>query len=226
MNHYQKLKKALNLDKKASIKKKAVYEEDGDYIRMSPDIILESSKKLLDINRGVTDADERDSIRYKHVLTPDKLISERIAMDATKAGKNLMRKISRAKSLKPVNINVFDGYIDSLLFGSSLATPLEEINPLHLVEQKRRITQMGEGGLSGDSSISVEAQAVHPHQFGFIDVLGGPESGRSGVDTRAAWGSKIGNNGLIYQKFVDRKTGKNIWLSPRDLHGKTLGLPE
>ena len=224
--HFYRLKKQLNLDKKAKEKKREDLTDSEGYVNLDPNVLVESSKKLLDINRGDAEPDERDSLRYKRIHTPDQLFRERIKLDSSKVSKNLMKKLNSQKSLKAVPVNAFDKYTENLLTGSALSTPLEEINPLHLTEQKRRITQMGEGGLSSSESITQEAQNVHPHEFGFIDTLAGPESERAGVDTRAAWGTKIGDDGLLYQKFRDRRTGKYVWLSPKDLDGKVLGLPE
>lgn len=97
---------------------------------------------------------------------------------------------------------------------------------MHIVEQSRRITAMGPGGLPSSDSITSEAQALHPSSFGFIDIIAGPESERAGVDVRAAMGTKLGSDGKIYQRFKDRKNGVVRWLSPSDLDGKVLGLPE
>jgi DNA-directed RNA polymerase beta subunit len=220
LNLYSKLRSFV---KTSQEKKEAAARPD--MTALSSGTLLKTTQKLLHINQGVTDPDERDSLRFKSVYTPDRLFRERIKLDAGRLGASLMRRISKARSLKPVNIAAFDPYVESLLVGNSLSTPLEEINPMHLVEQQRRITLMGEGGIGSEDAITTEMQNVHPHQFGFIDTIAGPESAKIGVDSRAAWGTMIGDNGLLYQKFKDNKTGKFVWLSPRDLHGKTLGLP-
>jgi hypothetical protein len=67
---------------------------------------------------------------------------------------------------------------------------------------------------------------VHPSIFGFIDSVAGPESSRAGVDTRLAWGAQTGDDGKLYQKMLNRRTGKHQWVSPNDLVGKVVGLPE
>ena len=95
---------------------------------------------------------------------------------------------------------------------------------MHLVEQARRITHMGPGGLPSDDSISESAQAVSPSQFGFICPVSGPESSRAGVDVRMAYGVKLGDNGRIYQKFYSPRQQVYKWMSPQDLDGKTVGL--
>ena len=59
----------------------------------------------------------------------------------------------------------------------------------------------------------------------FLSAIEGPESERIGVDTRVAWGAKIGSDGNIYQKFKNARTGKNEWLSAQDLENKVVALP-
>lgn len=51
-------------------------------------------------------------------------------------------------------------------------------------------------------------------------------SERAGIDTRLAWGARIGSDGKIYQKMRNRRTGKMEWVSPTQLQGKTLKLPD
>ena len=51
-------------------------------------------------------------------------------------------------------------------------------------------------------------------------------SSRIGVDVRAAWGTKIGDDGNIYQRFRNRRTGRNQWVTAKDLAGKVIGIPD
>jgi|GEM_PF-5537552 len=189
------------------------------------DTILSATEKILAVNRGLTQPDERDSLKFRKLFPLDNLLSERIYLDADKLFLKSMRRIIRQRNLKSLGVNQFDKYSEGLIIGNPLSMPLEEINPLHLIEQSRRVTQMGPGGL-GEDSITEEAQNLHPSEFGFLSALEGPESERIGVDTRLAYGTKIGDNGLIYQKFKNKRTGQQEWLSPHDLSGKIVGLPQ
>ena len=165
-------------------------------------------------------------MEFRKTFTPDKLMAERIIMDAGKLRQNTMRQLAKRRTLQPLSVGHFDDYAAKLLIGHQLSSPLEEINPMSLTEQQRRITSMGPGGLPSSESITDASRDVHPSQFGFIDVLAGPESERAGVDVRAAHGTKIGDNGLIYQRFKNRRTGKHEWLSPKDVSGHVIGLPD
>lgn len=197
-----------------------------DYVGVGVDGILAASNKLLAVNRGEDQTDERDSWAFKRVMTPDKLLRERVRMDADKSGRKLMRALARKRTLQAMTPFHFDNYTTGLILGNPLSTPLEEINPMHLVEQARRITLMGPGGIGTPSAITPSMQSVHASQFGFIDPLSGPESERAGIDSRFAWGVRIGNDGRLYQQFLNRRTGKKEWLSPDQIDRKVVKIPD
>lgn len=207
--------------------KQAAAQADGDDdVSADVDTILAATEKILAISRGMTDPDERDSLEYRRVYSPDKLFAERVELDADKLRRTLMRRLSRQRSLKALPVAYFDPYVEGMVVGHPMSAPLEEINPLQLVEQARRITAMGPGGLGSAEQITTEAQNIHPSTFGFISSIEGPESERIGIDTRLAWGARLGSDGRIYQRFANRRSGKPQWLSPDDLTGKVIGLPD
>lgn len=201
-------------------------DDDGEeYMSVGTDGILAASEKLLAINRGLVDTDERDSLKYQKILRPHSMLRESIKMDAGKVVRTAMYQAAKRKNLQGLQPGAFDPYVNRLLVGNPLTSPLEEINPMQLVANARRITKMGPGGLGSDQSITEEAQNVHPSQFGFISPIEGPESSRAGIDVRAAWGTKIGSNGRLYQKFYDRRKKKMRWMSAEDIDGLTVKLP-
>ena len=200
--------------------------EEDEFSPVGLDGLLAATEKLLAVNRGLEPTDERDSLVFKRFMTTDKLLAERIKMDADRMRQKSMYSMAKRRSLKPLHPFAFDGYSDGMILGNPLTAPLEEINPLHLMEQARRATQMGPGGIGSDNAITEDMQAIHGSQFGFLSTLEGPESEKIGIDTRMAWGSKIGTDGKLYQLFRDRRSGKLRYMSPEDLDGKTVKLPD
>ena len=201
-------------------------EDQDDEIDGGVDTLLAASEKVLAVNRGLVDPDERDSLRFRKVYGPDKLLKERIDMDADKVMRNTVRRISRTGNLSGINPGHFNSYSEKLITGNPLSLALEEINPMHLTEQSRRVSQMGPGGLPSSTSITEDAQNLHPSEFMFLSAIEGPESERIGVDTRIAWGAKMGSDGNIYQRFRNKRTGKYEWLSAKDLENKIVALPD
>lgn len=200
--------------------------DDDDEPNSGLDTILESSRKLMHINQGLVDPDERDSLTNKRIYNTNELMAERVRMDAGKLSNSILRKLNYRKNLQNLPPGFLDSYAEKHIVGNALSLPLEEINPMHLYEQAHRITQMGLGGIGSESAISTDAQNVHPSEFGFFDPWSGPESGRAGIDVRATENSRLGTDGKIYQKFFDRKNKRYVWLSPSDLDGKTIRIPD
>lgn len=165
-------------------------DDDGEeYMPVGVEGVLASTEKLLAINRGLVDQDERDSLRFQKVFRPHSMLRESIKMDAGKTARTAMYQAAKRRNLKGVNPFMFDSYVERLLVGNPLTSPLEEINPMQLVENARRVTKMGPGGLSSSRSITSESQNVHPSQFGFISPIEGPEcySSDTQVFTQNGW---------------------------------------
>lgn len=163
--------------------------DDDEYVPVGLQGLLGASEKLLAVNRGVDKPDERDSLIFKRFMTTDRLLSERIDMDADRTRAKIMPAIAKQKSLRSMHPFVFDNYMEGFLLGNPLSTPLEEINPLHLVEQSRRVTQMGPGGIGSDNAVTQDMQNIHSSQFGFLSLLEGPEClGKdTSVYTKEGW---------------------------------------
>jgi hypothetical protein len=180
---------AVNTDVQALAPVEKIAAAPDDDIPADINTILAATEKILAVSRGQTEPDERDSLEYRRVMTPPKLFAERIEMDAGKLRRTLMRRLARQKSLRALPVSYFDGYTEGLVVGHELSSPLEEINPLQLVEQARRITAMGPGGLTSEDQITEEAQNIHPASFGFLASIEGPEcsSQDTWVYTRAGW---------------------------------------
>jgi DNA-directed RNA polymerase beta subunit len=212
--------------KKEDVNQNGIPDDEEDYVPVGTKGLLAASEKLLAVNRGLDKPDERDALMFKRILTTDKLLSERVRLDSGRIRGAMLPLIARHKNLKALGPFVFDNYTEKFLIGNPLSSPLEEINPLHLLEQSRRATQMGPGGIGTDNAITEAMQEIRTDQFGFISTLEGPESEKIGIDTRLAWGSKIGSDGKLYQKFHDRRSGKNRWMSAEDLDGLTIKLPD
>lgn len=187
---------------------------------------MAATQKALAMNRGLATQDHRDGIAFKRIMTTADLMAERVQRDSSQALRKVMGYAARHRSLKGVMPGALNDNVEGHLVGNPLSSPLEEINPLDVLNQAHRITLMGPGGISSADMVTTDMQAVHPSEFGFISPIEGPESEMAGIDSRLANGVKIGSNGRLYQRFEDPHTKDVHWLSPEDLYGKVVGLPE
>lgn len=200
---YQRLsyKPDSNLD--ASAKMKAVTDEFAKmqldpevtkrtlgkaYDRMTPEAVLDITKKLIKLNKKEIDPDDRDSMTYQTVVGPEDLLAERFVKDKT-AIRQLLWKATAKRNLDHVPTGVFNKAITAALIGSGLGASPEEINPLEIFDQQQRVTRLGEGGIGSLDAVPAESRAVQPSHFGFVDFLRTPEcyDRQTEVMTRRGW---------------------------------------
>ncbi len=191
---------------------------------VNAETILAITNKLLRVNRGEEEPDDRDHLAYQTFMGPEDLISERMERVGSILNP-LLWKASTKGSLRTLPVNSLDRHLRGAVLDSGLGTPLEEINPLDVFDQQTRVTRLGMGGIPSLDSVPDESRSVHPSQVGFIDLLRTPESLKAGVDTRIAYSAKKGSDGRLYAPFRDPKTGKTIFKSPQDVTSLTLAFP-
>lgn len=218
-----------NSSPRGSFQKFTDSDEDDGYKKsfVGIDSLIGATKKLLAVNRGEAEPDDRDSLRFKRVLNVDDLLAERTRLDAGKLRNSIMFRLSKVKNLKHFPANAFDSYMLGHIVSNSLSLPSEEINPLYLLDQQSRLSVFGQGGINSVESTTKESQNVNPTQFGFIDPLASPDGMKAGLDTRLAYSTRIGkNDGRLYTKVKERKTGKYVWVTPDELADSTVAFPD
>lgn len=203
-----------------------VDDEGDEYRPVGMDGLLAATRKLLAVNQGTDQVDNRNVPGFSKLYPMDKLMRERIRLDEGKLRQNLLRMVSSRRNLSPISHRAFDPYYLEVITKHPTTTPIEETNPLQAVGQHRRVTLMGPGGIGSDDAITSEMQSVQASEFGFYSPLEGPESGRAGVDVRLAWGTRIGKDGRVRRPLLNRLTGRREMVSPEDLFGKLLKLPD
>lgn len=194
------------------------------YANVTPEVILAATAKLLRVHRQEEEPDDRDAMAFQRTLGPEELISERISKGSPEVRKALW-KATLPGNLQRMPPGVLEGAVRGAILKSGLGSPLEEINPAELYDQRVRVTRMGEGGIPSDDAVPDEARAVQPSHMGFIDPVHTPESGKVGIDTRLAFRTLKGHDGRLYARFLNAKTGKPEWRSPQDIADAVVAFP-
>lgn len=182
------------------------------YDRVTPQAILDASKKLLDVHRGKATEDDRDSLEFKHIRSSDDFFQERLEKDAKRSlAPKLVWKMDKAKTGKIKDFvpnSAFTRSLNSFLTSSAIAAVPTQYNPMEIIDHASKITSLGEGGIESDRAIPFEARKVHNTHMGILDPVRTPESGHAGIDIRAAMGGHRDANGNLYGRFINAKTGK------------------
>lgn len=188
-------------------------------------VMLRAAQKLLNINRGAEDPDERDNPRFSRYYGVEDMMRERIDKDAGRLTKSMLFRAKRDRSLARIGRNALAPYLDTFLSGSGLAMPGEEANPLSILTQQSRITRLGEGGISSPDLVTPEARNVQGDYLGYVDFISGPESFGIGIDVRAALGTMKGSDHRLYNKMMDLRTGKTRYVALDDAASHTVAFP-
>jgi len=191
---------------------------------ITPEVLLRAASKMFNVNRGEEKPDDRDNPGFADVYGIEDLYRERIEKDAGKLSRNIMWKLSRAGSLKPLGRAAFSGWHRELLQGSGLAMPGDNSNPMALEEQMMRVTRMGEGGIGSADVVTDEARQVNPGNLNYIDVLAGPENEKIGVDARLSVHARKGSDGKLYSLFLNRQ-GRKEYVACDKASDSVIGFP-
>jgi len=186
--------------------------------------ILAATRKLQRVFKDEEGPDDRDAMAFQRVIGPEDLFAERL----TKGGAALRQALWKATlpgNLGKLGTGLFDKSVRGALLDSGLGSPLEEINPAELYDQRVRVTRMGEGGIPTSEAVPDEARSVQPSHMGFIDPVHTPESGKTGIDGRIANATLKGKDGRLYSQFFNNKTGKVEWVTPQDLADAVVAFP-
>ena len=194
------------------------------YDRVSLDQMLDTTKKLMAINKGEAETDDRDHLAYMTALGPEDLMAERVGKDRMLLGKVLW-KASMTGGLKHVQPDLLTRGINAAIMSSGLGQPTEGINPAMIFDQQARISRLGVGGIPSVDSVPAEARNVQPSHFGLIDPLVTPESLHVGIDSRVAQGTMKGDDGRLYTPFRNVKTGRMEHRSAQDLADAVIAFP-
>lgn len=195
------------------------------YNRVDKDAILATTKKLVALNRGEAEPDDRDHMAYQTVMGPEDLLSERVGKDKMSLHRLLWQSSFR-NGLGHVQPGTFNRAIQTAFLNSGLAGAPEGVNAAEFIDHAGRITRLGEGGLSGGSeSIPDESRSVSPSQAFFLDIVKTPESSSAGVDLRLAFGVQKGTDGRLYAPFREVQGGKMVYRSPQQIANLTVAFP-
>lgn len=193
------------------------------YDRVTPEVILDTTAKLIRVNKGIEETDSRDNMAFQKLYGPEDIISDKIAGSAG-ALRQALWKLSANGNLDKIPTGLLDKAVDSAIIGSGLGMPIEEVNALELLDNQFRVTRLGEGGISSIDAIPDSARNVHPSQMGFTDILRTPESLKAGVDSRIGTVVKKGKDGTIYTKVRDMG-GNDHWRSAQDIADSVVAFP-
>ena len=152
---------------------------------LSKEIISKAVQKTFAVARSEEKQDTKDDIKYKDILDDTDLLMEQVEKDIDEFIKKSKERLAKpedelnANALTPV-LKLGDS-IKRFLSESTLVQIPEETNPLFINAMNRKITQLGEGGLSSEAAASeFGARNLTVNGINKVDPIETPESGNVG----------------------------------------------
>lgn len=194
---------------------------------VTPEALVAAGRRLLDVHRGATDTDDRDSLEFKVFHGVDDFLRERVRLSARELRPKVAMKLdsSGGDVRKALPNGMFTRTVRRFLTESALSSAPMQINPMELLDQASKVTSLGEGAIANERAIPLDARNLHPTHFGIIDPARTPESFKAGIDVRTTLSARRDDEGRLYTRVNDVRTGKPVDLTPRELQAAVVAFP-
>ena len=166
---------------------------------------------------GIGKYDEIDHLGNRRVRQVGELIQNQFRIGVARMERQIRDKMSTQeidtvtpKSL--INIRPVTAALKEFFGSSQLSKFMDQINPLSELNDKRRLSALGPGGLSRDRA-GMEVRDVNPSHYGRICPIETPEGQNIGLITSLASYARINEYGFImtpYRKVVDSRITDEI----------------
>lgn len=210
-----KINKKLGLDLEINRKNHLLTKRD----------IIETIKYLVNLTAGRGNFDDIDHLGNRRLRTVGELVSMygiRVGMVRVEREiKERMSLVAGELSVSPsqiVNSKPLIVAINSFYRTSQLSTIVDQTNPLSELDNLRRITVGGPGGIEKDRA-SFSIRDISSSQYGRICPIRSPEGPNIGVVTYMALYSRVNSYGFLetpYKKLLKEKNGSNTKIKISD----------
>jgi len=196
------------------------------YTNVNDGAMLDASKKIIDINRGAVDEDDRESMMFKKIVGIETHIQERLTKNGKQVSANIAHKLLRTGKInQSISTQMFKPYVEGVITGSQLSSPPNQTNIMSMVGETTKMTPMGDGGIGSTNAITDSMRAISDTEAGFIDPLHTPEGGSIGITKHHTMGSVV-IDGDVYGQFRDMRTGNLEMKKPIELYEKNVAFPD
>ncbi len=192
---------------------------DKEHWVLTKDDIIGGVRYLINLVNGKGDVDDIDHLGNRRV----RRVGELVATNAFRVGllrleRSIREKMSLAgpnaedlTSTHLVNARPIIASINDFFRTSQLSTILDQTNPLAEVDNLRRLTVMGVGGISRERA-SFSIRDINSSQYGRIDPVRSPEGPNIGLVTYMALYARVNEYGFLetpYRK-VEKTTHGDV----------------
>jgi DNA-directed RNA polymerase beta subunit len=193
---------------------------------VTPQILLDSAKKLLKVFGRQEAPDDRDNVVFSKFLGPEDYIKEHIEHDAGKLQFKAKNKLRQKRNLSWLHAGFFTPQVKSVFVGNTLSQNIEGVNPMEQYMLAHKVTKMGEGGIGSSEAIPESSREVNESQFGLLDPIQTVEATTIGVVNFFVNNIRKGTDGKLYRQVIDNATNKPVWIDHQEFLSSVIDVPE
>lgn len=202
----------------------------NEYSKVEAHLLLDASKKILNVLRGNDQPDDRDSLISKEIHSLEDFIYERLHKNKDAINRAILRNIDKKEKVREIiSLDTFNDPIKTLFTATSLASTTEQINPIDMASNQWKVTIMGEGGITNEQQITNQARSVHPTHLGFIDPFMTPESGSVGAALQLTMNATKDNKELktsVVEVINGKVTNQRKYINPTEAFNSYLAFTD
>lgn len=188
---------------------------EKEYFLLQRDDLINTMRELINLNLTQGEPDNIDHLGSRRIRSVGELTQQAFRIGMIRLERNIRDRLSVASSnvkLTPstlVNARPITAAINEFFGSGQLSHYMEQTNPIAELEQVRRVSALGPGGLSRDRA-GIAVRDVQPSHYGRIDAIMTPEGPNIGLNLYLAAYTRLNEFGFLeapYRK-VEKKNGK------------------
>lgn len=201
-----------------------------EFDRISKDLILAATEKILAVSRGDQEEDNKESLIHNDIFDLSDFVIERINQRQYRSKisrriKSGLRNTSKKTVREIYTKDLLQSPVDSTFTQTNLSKLPKQNNPMDTMSAFTEITVMGEGGIQSTHAVTRDVRAIDPSHLGFIDPAHTPEGSNIGTTLHIAKGVKKKGRDLT-RGVYDVKKKTKVDLTPRQFFRSHVTFPE
>jgi DNA-directed RNA polymerase subunit beta len=178
------------------------YPLDGDGCKLYVDDLIALIRRLIEVNNGYVKPDDIDHLSNRRIRSVGEVLVRHLAVGVRRLEKNIKDKMSmygQDTKLTPsmlISTKPISAAMQAFFGANQLSAFLEQANILAELENKRKVTAAGPGGLAKERA-TFSVREVHNSHYSRFDPVTSPESQAIGVVTQLAVLARINDFGFI-----------------------------
>jgi len=175
--------------------------------------IIKTVQYLIGVKNGIGQIDDRDHLGNRRIRSIGELLANKLQDGLAKMQKTIkdkMTTVTNVNDLLPmdlVNTKLVTTTILDFFATGQLSQFMDQTNPLSEVAHKRRLSALGEGGVTRERA-GFEIRDVHPSHYGRICPIETPEGQNIGLVNTLATYAKVNEFGFIEAPYRVVKDGR------------------